>query len=47
MVANCRAVEMSGEFVSPVGLDVQALISSISCKRSSEKWRESSVSSSC
>jgi hypothetical protein len=38
---------MSGEFVLPFGLDVQARISSMSCRRSREKCRESSVSSSC
>ena len=47
VVANWRAVEMSGEFVMfPFVFDVQARISSMSCRRSKEKWRESSVSSS-
>lgn len=47
VVANWRAVEMSGEFAFPFGLDVQARINSISCKRRSEKCRDSSVSRSC
>ena len=47
VVANWRAAEISGEFVLPFGLDVQARISSMSCSRSREKCKESSVSSSC
>lgn len=47
VVANWRAVEISGEFAFPFGLDVQARISSMSCKRRSEKCRVLSVSRSC